>query len=290
MAAIRAAMGPADRSADGSDGTAPYDQLYIYYLEGRLRGTPPAFGEGFIGNWEEENTSFLFFSAPADEKVEGLLAQQPHLILADRFAMPYDQWHGDPVEPFAAARFLIMPPWRRVAAAVGEIPVLLDPGVVFGAGTHPTTRDCLEAVEFLCNTEYVASSLDLGTGTGLLAIAAARLGCRRNLAVDLNFLAAKTADRNVTLNHLEDHVFVWCGSAFDYLDLSADLLIANIHYDVMKHLIIRPAFLQKKWFILSGLLRSEAATVEASLSRQPVVIMEKWVQNGIWHTFLGRVI
>jgi ribosomal protein L11 methyltransferase len=140
-----------------------------------------------------------------------------------------------------------------------------------------------------CGNRRWRFAVDLGTGTGLLAIAAARLGCRRNLAVDLNFLAAKTAHRNARLNHLESQVFVWCGSAYDVLDQSVDLVIANIHYDVMKNLIIRPEFLQKKWFILSGLLRSEAAKVEGELSRQPVTIMKKWVRNGIWYTFLGRV-
>ncbi len=272
-----------------ANGLAPYDQLYIYYLEGHLREKNSAFGSCFIGNWEEGETSFLFFSAPADDAVDQLLGQEPHLILADRFVMPYDEWHGDPVEPFAAGRFLIMPPWRQVAGEPGDIPVMLHPGVVFGAGTHPTTRDCLEAIEGLCNTESIDSCLDLGTGTGLLVIAAACCGCRRNLAVDLNFLAAKTAHGNVRLNNLEDRISVVCGSAYDFLDQPADLLIANIHYDVMQDLVARPAFFDKKWFILSGLLRSEAVKVEAALSRQPVSIIKKWVQNGIWHTFLGRI-
>jgi len=276
-------------TSEGSTGLAPYDQLYIYYIEGQLRKKNPDFGAFFIGNWEEGETSFLFFSAPADNKVDRLLKEQPHLTLADRFSMPYDQWHGDPVAPFRAGRFLITPPWQRVPAKSGDIPVLLDPGVVFGAGTHPTTRDCLEAIQLLCDTENVSSSLDLGTGTGLLAIASARLNCRRNLAVDLNFLAAKTARRNVMLNKLENKVTVVCGSAYDFLDQPADLLIANIHYDVMKDLVVRPGFFDKKWFVLSGLLRSETANVEDELSRQPVGIMKKWVQNGIWHTFLGQV-
>ena len=270
-------------------GISPYNKLFIYYFQGRLLSKFARFGERFIGNWEEGDTSFLFFSAPADDQVDRLLSDQPQLVLEDRFCMSYDQWHGEPVNPFRSGRFLIMPPWRMVAVEEGDVPILLDPGVVFGAGTHPTTLDCLEAIEILCDNEKPNSSLDLGTGTGLLGIAAARSGCGRNLAVDNNFLAARTARGNVALNDLNDRVNVVCGLAQDFLDWEADLLIANIHYDVMKKLVILPGFLKKKWFVLSGLLRSEAGQIESQLSRQPVTIVRKWVKDGVWHTLFGRI-
>ncbi len=272
-----------------SDKSSPYNKLFIYYFQGRLLSKFDVFGESFIGNWEEGDTSFLFFSESADDRINELLAAQPQLTLEDRFCMSYDEWHGEPVNPFQAGRFLIMPPWRMADTKAEDIPIILDPGVVFGAGTHPTTRDCLEAIENLCDTQKVTSSLDLGTGTGLLAIAAARLGCPQNVAIDNNFLATKTARKNVTLNKLDDHVQIVCGLAEDLLDWDADLLIANIHYDVMKELIIRPGFLKKKWFILSGLLRTETGQIETQLSTKPVTILEKWVRDGVWHTLFGRV-
>jgi len=269
-------------------GISPYNKLFIYYFQGRLLSKFAQFGEGFIGNWEEGDTSFLFFSAPADDQIDQLLSEQPQLVLEDRFCMSYDQWHGEPVNPFRAGGFLIMPPWRMAAVEEGDVPIVLDPGVVFGAGTHPTTRDCLEAIEILCDNSKLNSSLDLGTGTGLLSIAAARSGCGRNIAVDNNFLAAQTARRNVVLNELDDRVNVVCGLAQDFMDWDADLLIANIHYDVMKNLVISPGFLKKKWFILSGLLRSEAGKIESQLVRQPVTIVRKWIKDGVWHTLFGR--
>jgi len=268
---------------------SPYNQLVIYYFQGRLTSPFESFGDRFIGNWEEGDTSFLFFSEPNDEVINRLVGDQPHLVLADRFCMTYDEWHGEPVEPFRAGRFLIMPPWKKAPARETDVPIILDPGVVFGAGSHPTTQDCLEAIEMLCIQEPVASTLDLGTGTGLLAIAAARLGSCQNIAVDNNFLAARTARKNVGLNNLEDHVSIVCGPAEDFIGGAADLLIANIHYDVMKHLIVGPGFLNKKWFILSGLLRTEAGLIETRLSEMPVTLMEKWVKDGVWHTLLGRV-
>lgn len=270
-------------------GPAPYNQLFIYYFQGRLLSKTEPFGDTFIGNWEEGDTSFLFFSKFADDRIDELLRDQSQLTLEDRFCMSYDDWHGEPITPFRAGRFLIMPPWRRVETKADDVPIILDPGVVFGAGTHPTTRDCLEAIKILCDNEKVTSSLDLGTGTGLLAIAAARLGCRENVAVDNNFLAAKTARKNVALNKLNDRVRVVCGLAEDFLDGAADLLIANIHYDVMRKLIVRPGFLKKKWFILSGLLRTETGQIEMQLSQKPVTIIEKWVKDGVWHTLFGRV-
>ena len=270
-------------------GPAPYNQLFIYYCQGRLLSKNEPFGDTFIGNWEEGDTSFLFFSKSADDRIDELLRDQSQLTLEDRFCMSYDDWHGEPIVPFRAGRFLIMPPWRRMEIEADDVSIILDPGVVFGAGTHPTTRDCLEAIRILCDTEKVASSLDLGTGTGLLAIAAARLGCRENVAVDNNFLAAKTARKNVALNTLNDRIRVVCGLAEDFLDGDADLLIANIHYDVMRKLIVCPGFLKKKWFILSGLLRTETGQIEMQLSQKPVTIIEKWVTDGVWHTLFGRV-
>ncbi|MBC2717890.1 MAG: methyltransferase [Desulfobacteraceae bacterium] len=267
----------------------PYNKLFIYYFQGRLLSKTESFGDRFIGNWEEGDTSFLFFSESADDRMDQLLRIQPQLTLEDWFCMSYDEWHGEPVNPFRAGRFLIMPPWKTADAASGDVPIVLDPGVVFGAGTHPTTRDCLEAIEIVCHNNLVESSVDLGTGTGLLAIAAARLGCRYNVAVDNNFLAAKTARKNVALNNLNDRVRIVCGLAEDFLDGNADLLIANIHYDVMKELIIRPGFLKKKWFILSGLLRTETGHIEMQLAQKPVTILEKWIKDGVWHTLFGRV-
>jgi ribosomal protein L11 methyltransferase len=267
--------------------SSPYDKLYIYYLNGRMENHPGRLGRSFIGNWEEGGTSFLFFSEPALDKIDVILSKQPQLTLKDQYCMSYDDWHGEPLKPFRAGRFVVMPPWKETTAAGEEVSILLDPGVVFGVGNHPTTQDCLTCIDALFGNHDVQSSLDLGTGTGVLAIAAAKLGSRCNLAVDNNFLAAKTARNNVAINHLEDRVYVACGKAENSIDCKTDLIIANIHYDVMRHLIDSPGFLNKKWFILSGLLRTEARRIEARLSYHSAVIMDKIVRDGVWHTYFG---
>ena len=272
--------------------TCPYQELYIYYMEGLLNSRYEMFGNDFLGNWEDDGFSFLFFSSPADKKVERLLKRNQALKLLDRFNISYEDWQGGPVVPFSVGGLYITPPWIPFEhSEAGErVHILLDPGVVFGTGTHPTTRDCLKALEIIFDMDpSVESMLDLGTGTGILALAAAQLGSKRNLALDMNFLAVKTAYRNIRLNRMEKKVFAVQGAAEDFMDCPADLVIANIHYEVMKSLLDSDAFISKRWFILSGLFRSQARDVAQILERLPITVLNEWEREGIWHTFFGRI-
>jgi ribosomal protein L11 methyltransferase len=270
----------------------PYKDLYIYYVQGRLKPDIKISDKNFIGNWQEDEFSFLFFVKPSRGEVEKLLTAHPELILVDEFHMTYDQWQGTKITPFEVGRFRIIPSWqkqcKKMNSCHNQLSIFLDPGVVFGAGTHTTTQDCLKALERVFSREKIESVLDLGTGTGLLALAAARLGCKTILAVDFNFLAASTALRNVRLNRLQDRIIIVQGRAEDFVDSPSDLVIANIHYDVMKRLIASPGFFNNKWFILSGLLRSQAEDLLYELSQNQIRIVKKWEHDGIWNTFLGK--
>ena len=270
-------------------GTCPYDDLYIYQLGGRITSQKEIPQQRFIGNWEEDGFSFLFFSEPAQYEIEKLMQKQPQLTYIDSYHMSYEHWQGNVLTSYNHGCFRIHPPWQGdTVGTQGKLPIVLDPGIVFGTGTHPTTRDCLEAVELACRPKLPASVLDLGTGTGLLALAAARLGCKFTLAVDLNLLAAKTAEKNVRLNRLEKQVAVVQGFAEDFIDRPADLLIANIHFAVMQKLIAAKGFMMKKRFILSGLMRSEAKQVKIELERLSAKVLKSWTHEGIWHTFYGE--
>lgn len=270
----------------------PYQDLYIYYFHGRLKPGYNMWGDGFIGNWQEDDFSFLFFSKPSPDEISKILCANPELTLLDEFHMTYDQWQGGKTTPEKIGRFFIVPPWRknwkRMNHCPKELTILLDPGVVFGNGLHITTRDCLEALEMVFLHDHIESAIDIGTGTGILALAASLLGCKRTLAFDLNLLAANTALRNVRLNSLENRILVTQGRAEDFVDSPSDLVIANIHYDVMKLLTASRNFYNKKWFILSGLLRSQARDVSFKLSQNRISIIKTWEYNGIWHTFLGK--
>ena len=271
--------------------TAPYGNLHIYYLGGRPGAGLARLGRDFIGNWQEEDCAFLFFSRPAPEAVAQLVAENSGLRLLDQFQMTYDEWQGGGWSAFRVGPLAIVPAWEPAGpCADAEAPTIrLDPGVVFGTGAHPTTRDCLEAIVWACREHAGQSALDLGTGTGLLALAAARLGYRRVLAVDLNHLAVRTARDNVRRNALTDRILTVQGRAEAFVSTPCDLMIANIHYDVMRGLIAAPGFLQKRRFILSGLLRSEVREVLYQLKKMPVTIANQWERDGIWHTLYGRI-
>ena len=268
------------------------NDLYIYYLKGRLRPSNPDFGSSFIGNWQEDGYSFLFFSKPSSDEIAGILNSNPGLAFLEEFHMTYDQWQGGEIEPFKVGRFHIVPPWQRNTKEHNpsnkSLTIMLDPGVVFGNGLHSTTRDSLKALEMVFSRDPIKSAMDLGTGTGILALATSLLGCDRILAIDINFLAANTALRNIRLNGLENKIMVAQGRAEDFIDSNSDLVIANIHYDVMKSLLASRNFYNKKWFILSGLLRSQAREVRSDLSRHRINIINSWECDGIWHTLLGE--
>ncbi|MBF0412248.1 MAG: 50S ribosomal protein L11 methyltransferase [Desulfamplus sp.] len=308
---------------------SPYENLWIYYIEGSpekaILNSSFMKNSNFIGNWEEDGFSFLFFSDQCDKLVDAIVEQDKQLTLIDRYEMTGEAWHGEKIESYISGNLCISPPWKIPFVNQPEMKhILLDPGVVFGTGRHPTTEDCLGYIEYICSNksnlnsnkpiqnrdkptcdaqntiqlnqkkatqtdkETISTMLDIGTGTGLLAIAAAVLGCKKILAVDFNLLAVKTAHNNIRLNSLEDKILAVQGRAEDFVALPADLVVANIHYDVMRHLLEIPEFYEHKWLILSGLLRSEVNMVLDTLKRKSATVIETLSPDGVWNTILAK--
>lgn len=272
-----------------SAGFTPYDRLVIYYLQGRVL-QEPSVDSGYIGTWQEEESAFVFFHRRADDVLMRLIALQPELQLIDRYEMTYDEWQGERLQRKTLGEFTVIPQWE--AAQIETVDhnrcIVMDPGVVFGNGDHPTTQDCMEAIGLAAASMPVATAIDLGTGTGILALAAWKSGVRQVIALDFNRLAVKTAQRNFRINGAQEHILALHARAEDCMNMRVDLMIANIHFDIMKRLIVSSGFLQKRQFILSGLLRSEIREVEAMLSQFPVTILQKWEKDGIWHTLWGE--
>ena len=290
----------------------PYEQLYIYNFDGvPVLDTLVENNTRFLGNWVEENTSFLFFSSPADLLIEQIREQNPRVPLIETYEMTCEQWHGDKIEPYFVENLCIAPPWNRPEnwnesenrdqpenwhgpekplSNKGSNPamIILDPGVVFGTGRHQTTEDCLGLIHRLCGNEKIQTVLDIGTGTGLLSLGAAALGCDKILACDFNRLAVKTTLKNIRLNGFEDRILAFQAKGEEMVSIPCDLLVANIHYDVMQHIISHPSFCEKKYFILSGLLNSETTRVMEFLHKLPVHVIERRCPDGIWNTLLGR--
>lgn len=270
----------------------PYSNLYIYYFDGvpKIDRTVQV-NETFLGTWVDEEISFLFFSSFSDGIVDGILKKNKDISLVEKYEMTGEQWHGDKIEPYYVEDMCIYPPWNRPVSNDETIKeILLDPGVVFGTGRHQTTEDCLYLIHRLCTNHKIDAVLDIGTGTGLLSLGAAALGCQQVMACDFNHLAVKTTLNNIRLNDVEDRVLVFQAKGEEIMAIPCDLLVANIHYDVMQKMIESPFLLEKKWFILSGLLNSEAKKVLASLSGKNVHILERRCLDGIWNTILGKTL
>jgi ribosomal protein L11 methyltransferase len=268
---------------------SPYQNLYIYLLDGVVaKEDEKILGEGFLGNWVEQNTSFLFFSAPCKERVRELLKARGDLKLIEEHSFTYEEWQGSRLRPVKIENFLVVPPWEKDESKEGEQTIILDPGVVFGTGIHPTTQDCLRALGQVFQHVSISKVLDFGTGSGILGLAAGFLGADHVVAVDLNPLAVKTARNNVRLNHLENVIKVMEGDVLAFVEEPADLVMANIHHDVMVKLVDKEGFRSKGSLILSGLMRSQVRDIKSRLEGHGLWIIREWDHEGTWYTLLVR--
>jgi len=264
----------------------PYQNLYIYEISGAISGSKKFFKEDFLGCWNEGETSFLFFSQPHDEEVD-LFREKRGVPLISRNVLDYKAWQaGEELKPFKAGNLVISPPWEDAKVEEGEVLVHLDPNVVFGTGYHPTTRTCLKALWGIYQKERPRRVLDLGTGSGILALAAAKWGAEKVLAVDCNELATETALRNVLSNEESRRIEVRFGKAEDFIEEEADLVCANIHLQVIESLLKKRAFFEKRWFILSGIFEKDVEEIERRLIPKPVEIVER-LQEKNWLTLVG---
>lgn len=164
-------------------------------------------------------------------------------------------------------RWLIKPSWEEITPQEDDIVLELDPGMAFGSGTHPTTTMCLEFIEdCLKGGEMVC---DVGTGTGILAIGAAKMGAGQVLAVDLDAVAVKVAKENVANNGVVDQVQVMQGDLLSHFTGAADVIIANIVADVIIKLA-PDAYQGLKtggYLITSGIIRDRAKEVRQALEQ-----------------------
>jgi ribosomal protein L11 methyltransferase len=266
---------------------APYDELFIYELSGDARAASAGLGRGFLGLWLEEGDSFLFFSRPAEEMVAGLLAREPGLSLRQRHRLTYEQWQGGAgLEPLELSGLTVAPAWQAPKAR-GQPTLLLDPGLVFGSGLHPTTRHCLELLLLRARLGPLGRVLDLGCGTGILACAAALLGAESVWAVDLNPLCVATTRANARLNRLA--VSAAEGAAAGWLSRPAGLVLANLHWGALEELLRRPAELaDKQDLIISGVTRSHRAELERALARLGFGPAERREAEATWFSVWAR--
>ena len=178
-------------------------------------------------------------------------------------------------------KLVIIPAWEKDTQVKDARVIRMDPGPAFGTGQHPTTRMCLETIETFPEVGHW-KMLDVGTGTGILAIYGAMLGAERILALDNDPEALRWAERNIALNELPIPIHL-SDVPVEELNDSFHLLVANLIFHVIQELI--PHFSRllepRGWLILSGLLKDQVESVERLLNAyglQPerVRYQEEW--------------
>jgi ribosomal protein L11 methyltransferase len=183
-------------------------------------------------------------------------------------------------------RLVICPAWRSYRARAGEAVIRLDPGMAFGTGQHPTTLMCLRALEETVRPG--AAVLDLGTGSGILALAAARLGATSVLALDTDPQAVRAARDNVRLNGLEAVVHVEEGTV-EKAPGPFDVIAANISAPVIVDLAgPMAAALNPGGALIAGGFSEERATEVAAALTAAGFRVERTPSDGEWRTVVGR--
>lgn len=165
-------------------------------------------------------------------------------------------------------RLVVKPSWRTYRAAPDEIVLEIDPGMAFGTGTHPTTRQCLQMLETrVAGGERV---LDVGTGSGILLIAAAKLGAGGLYGLDIDPLAVDIARRNLILNGIGPDRFTLGTVVLQRLQAPPfDIVVANILSEVIVELAeaVHGALAPGGVFICSGIIEKNRGAVVAELAR-----------------------
>ena len=185
-------------------------------------------------------------------------------------------------KPFRAGKSLVVKPtWEPYAPKPGDRVIEIDPGMAFGSGTHETTGMCLELLEEAVHGgERV---IDVGTGSGILAIAAAKLGAQNVLAIDIDPDAVKVAKENVELNHVAKQVRVVVGDLCKSEAMPCEVAVANIVADAicmlagpMTRLLVKGGLL-----ICSGIIREREADVQKAAKEAGYRQVDR-IEKGEW--------
>lgn len=176
---------------------------------------------------------------------------------------------------------VVKPIWENYSNKDNELVIELDPGMAFGTGTHETTRMCVEALEK--NVEANSVIYDIGTGSGILAIAAAKLGAKEVLGVDLDPVAVDSAVQNVQHNKL-NNIKIIEGNLVEVVEGKADIVVANIIAEIICILIddVKKVLKTGGLFISSGIIHERREMVIDKLENSGFQVLEV-NKDGEWN-------
>ena len=251
-----------------------YQTLFLYAFSGThpaLRDLPDP---DFIGCWEEEDLTVLFFHR-AKPNLSSWVEKNFGLSFELSAEVPFEEWGEGRrgLKPFRIGPLTFAPVWNPCPGAL-----LYDPGVVFGSGTHPTTRMMLEALWELWKIKGPFQKVwDLGCGSGLLTLAATKLGAQV-WAVDRNPLCVRLTRHNLSLNSLSAQVLE--GDVRSFLPLKADLILANLYKGLLLDLLGLPSFQQANYYLLSGFNSTMEKELRSVLDKGPFGLLKRYHKEG----------
>lgn len=180
------------------------------------------------------------------------------------------------------SRFVVKPPWSHARLKKGQIPIDIPPGMAFGTGTHATTKLCIQALERRLKKKRL-SMLDVGVGSGILSIAAAKLGAEEVWGIDIDEVAVRVARENVVWNSVSNIVRIRKGRIGD-IRKKFDVVVANI--DLKNLMKMRgPLFRHLKsqgFLILSGILEEDKERIRQYYMETGLLKWAKVTRDGEW--------
>ncbi|MCY4263126.1 MAG: 50S ribosomal protein L11 methyltransferase [Candidatus Dadabacteria bacterium] len=230
-------------------------------------------------------TTIKQFCILLDENPEALRFTSQYITKAD-----WEGWKSylKPVQ--ASRRIVIRPPWEIQCQAVeGTKTVEINPGNAFGTGHHETTKICVGYLDQIIEKFPGCSVLDVGCGSGILAICSIKLGAEISLCVDIDFKAAREAISNSVRNAVSDKIKVCCGSA-DCTQKKFDVVVSNTSKDILISVknILRQRTLPHGNLILSGIQVDEKHKVAEAYRNSGYDIVSETI-DGQWAGLLFKL-
>lgn len=246
---------------------------------------------GFEGFWEDESVLKCYISSSRWDERTRLETESTIRLIARSNATPLpqlshsivedqnwnEQWEKT-IQPIRVTdRITIAPTWNTADIRPGDILLRIDPKMSFGTGYHETTRLVLRLMEkHILDGESV---LDVGTGTGVLAIAAMKLGAASAVGVDPDEWSYSNAMENTRVNGVDSNVRIILGDIASVPDKQFDLLVANIQLNVIVPILPRLREFTKRLLILSGLLDRDRDAILNALDLNDLVVVEEMQEN-----------
>lgn len=184
-------------------------------------------------------------------------------------------------------KIVVKPIWEEYEQKEGELVVNLDPGMAFGTGTHETTRMCIKALEKYVKEE--STVFDVGCGSGILAIAAAKLGAKLAVGVDLDPVAVESSIENVGYNNL-NNIEILHGNLVEVIDGKSDIVVANILAEIICILTddVKRVMKDGGVFITSGIIHDRVDMVCEKLEATGFKVIEK-NRDGEWNCIVAKL-